>query len=51
MDVGNPSRIEQSHSTFFILLPPKNYIKYALFTHKNIFERLKTRKNKGENYI
>jgi len=38
------------HGVFVVFLP-ENYIKYALFTHKNIFERLKTRKNKGENYI
>ena len=30
---------------------PENHIKYALFTCKNIFQRLKSRYNEGENYI
>jgi len=40
--VQNPSKIEQLFPNSFILFLPENHIKYALLTHKNIFQRLKS---------
>ena len=44
-------KLKNSSQIVLFLFLPKNHIKYALFTHKNIFQRLKSRQNKGENYI